>query len=228
MTTNLPALFRTIANLKHTPRTGWIDRGVPTADVESVADHSFMTALIAWIAAREDASLDADRVLKLALIHDLAEAIVGDRPPYEPHEVPAPDDATAVKAFFSVRHLRTAENTAAKQRDEAEAAADLVSLMPESIAGEVASLWSEYEDQVSAEARFVKQVDRLEAFLQSVNYLREHPEVPVEGFADMARKEIDHPALTAIRDAETAFPDGSGGMISCSRDPEDSCTTDPE
>lgn len=201
MTADLLALFQTIKTLKRTKRTGWIDRGVPRGDVESVADHSLMTALIAWITARQDDSLDTDRVLKLAVIHDLAEAIVGDRPPYEPHEIPSPDDADALLAFFSVRHLRSTENAEAKRRDEDAAAEHLINLMPESTRHEIEALWQEYEAQETLESRFVKQVDRLEAFLQSRTYLKEHPSVPVFGFADMAMQEIDHPALVAIRDA---------------------------
>lgn len=201
MTSDFPALLRILSRLKQTKRTGWIDRGIPLSEVESVADHSFMTAIIAWFVASEDPALDADRVLKLALIHDLAESIVGDRPPYEPEEVPSPDDPGAIKAFFSVRHLRTPENAAAKQRDERAAATHLVSMLPESLGRDIANLWEEYEAQHTPEARFVKNVDRLEAFLQSRVYLRDHPQVPVGGFADMARKEIDHPALQGIRDA---------------------------
>lgn len=201
MTENLLELFRTVANLKRTPRTGWIDRGLPRAEAESVADHGFMTAFIAWVVAHDDPDLDADRVLKLALIHDLAEAIVGDRPPYEPHELPA-DDPDALRAFFSVRHVRTPENKAVKQRDEDAAAEHLIGLMPESVAQEIAELWREYEDAASPEARFVKNVDTLEAFLQSRIYRREHPDLPVDGFRDMALQEIDDPAIAAIRDAE--------------------------
>lgn len=197
---DLLALFRMLEHLKRTKRMGWIDRGVPREQVESVADHTLMTALIAWIVAHEDEALDADRVLKLAIIHDMAEALVGDRPPYEADEIPPPGDPDALRAFFSVRHLRTPDNRAAKRQDEERAAAHLISLMPESI-GEIRSLWSEYEEQGSPEARFVKEVDRLEAFLQSRTYLRQHPDIPVQGFADMAQKEIDHPLLTAIRDA---------------------------
>lgn len=201
MTSDFPALFQTLSRLKQTKRTGWIDRGIPLPEVESVADHTFMTAIIAWFVASEDPALDADRVLKLAIIHDLAESIVGDRPPYEPDEVPSPDDPEAITAFFSVRHLRSPENAAAKQRDEQAAAAHLVALMPESLGSEISALWDEYESQRTPEARFVKNVDRLEAFLQSRTYLRDRPDVPVGGFADMARKEIDHPALQDIRDA---------------------------
>jgi 5'-deoxynucleotidase YfbR-like HD superfamily hydrolase len=65
-------------------------------------------------------------------------------------------------------------------------------------------LWQEYEAQSTPEARFVKQVDRLEAFLQSRTYAAADPDLPLWGFSDMAAKEIDHPALTAIRDAALA------------------------
>lgn len=201
MTTHLLELFRTIATLKRTPRTGWLDRGVPSGDTESVADHSFMTALISWVVAYDNPNVDADRVLKLALIHDLAESIVGDRPPYEAHELPQ-DDPDARDAFFSMRHVRTPENKAIKQRDEAAAMDQLKNLMPHAIADEIAVLWREYEDGATPEARFVKNVDNLEAFLQSRAYLRVAPDLPADGFRDMALREIDDPALAAIRDAE--------------------------
>lgn len=198
---SLLELFRIVANLKRTPRTGWLDRGLPPAETESVADHGFMTTFIAWVVACDNPNLDADRVLKMALIHDLAEAIVGDRPPYEPHELPV-DDPEALREFFSVRHVRTPENKAIKRRDEDVAAARLIGLMPEPMAAEVSSLWREYEEAATPEARFVKNVDNLEAFLQSRAYLREHPDLPVGGFRDMALQEIDDPMLAAIRDAE--------------------------
>src|SRR5687767_10188734 len=70
----LTRFLHRISGLKFTFRTGWLDRGVPPASTESVADHSFRMTLLAWLAALEgEPALDADRVLKLALIHDLAE-----------------------------------------------------------------------------------------------------------------------------------------------------------
>lgn len=185
-------------DLKRLPRTGWLDRGVPPADTESVAEHSFQTTLLAWIVAQEDASLDADRVLKLALVHDLAEALTGDPPPYDRAEVPA--DPAARRAFFSVRRIRTAEQADAKHRAEQEASARLLALLPNASRAEIAALWEEYETRATPEARFVKQVDRLEAFLQARRYAADHPDVPVDGFTDMARHELTHPALVALRD----------------------------
>ena len=200
-TSDLATLLTTLQELKRVKRTGWIDRGVPPLDVESVADHSLLTALIAWLTTIDDPHLDSDRVLKLALIHDLAESIVGDAPPYEAHDVPHSDDIEAHRAFFSVRHLRSPENTDAKHEAERNAFASLAASMPPGARSELTALWNEYEDQSTPEARYVKQVDRLEAYLQALHYAREDATLPLWGFTDMAENEIDEPALVAIRDA---------------------------
>ncbi len=200
---DLAVVLRTIQHLKRVKRTGWIDRGVPIADVESVADHTYLTALIAWMASIDDPDLDSDRVLKLAMVHDLAESIVGDAPPYEAHDVPDRSDIDALRAFFSVRHQRSDGNTAAKRAGEHDAFLRLARGMPPGAQSELSSLWEEYEGQSTPEARFVKDVDRLEAYLQALHYSATDPDLPLWGFTDMADNEIDHPTLTAIRDAST-------------------------
>lgn len=200
-TPDLLQLFHILQRLKRTKRTGWLDRGIPRGETESVADHTLMTALIAWFMALDNPELDADRVLKLAVVHDLAEAIVGDRPPYEPHEIPK-DDPEALRAFFSVRRIASPEAQAAKHHAELEAAKEIFGHLPETIRDEVRSVWEEYEARSTPEARFVKDVDRLEAFLQARAYQREHPDVPLSGFTDMALNGLEHATLQAIRDEE--------------------------
>jgi putative hydrolase of HD superfamily len=196
---DLPALLRHLLRLKAIPRTGWLDRGVPAGETESVADHILMTTLLGWLTAGPE--LDRDRVLKLALVHDLAEAITGDPPPYDRDDVPPADDRDAVRAFFSRRHVRSEAGKATKRRDEAVATATLRALMPEAAGAEIAALWQEYEAQESAEARFAKDLDRFEAFLQSREYARQHPSLPLSGFTKMALEELETPALIALRDA---------------------------
>lgn len=192
-------LWKTLYQLKSIPRTGWVDRGIPANEAESVADHSYFTMLIAWIVAQSDDSLDANRVLQLALIHDAAEAIAGDIPPYDPEDIPT--DPEERRAFFAVQLNRSPENKARKEAIEAEAATRLISMLPTSLLPVWQDLWREYEQQETSEARLVKQVDRLEAFIQSRVYADHYPDAPVIGFADMARKAIDHPLLIEIRDA---------------------------
>lgn len=198
-------LWKTLYQLKSLPRTGWVDRGIPANEAESVADHSFFTMMIAWIVAHNDESIDANRVLQLALIHDAAEAIAGDIPPYDPEDIPS--DPEERKAFFSVRLNRSPENKARKDRIESEAAKHVMSMLPASILPVWQELWQEYEQQETPEARLVKQVDRLEAFIQSRIYADQYPDAPVDGFADMARKSIDHPLLTGILDSFLAEMD---------------------
>lgn len=203
-TTNLQ-LWKTLYQLKSVPRTGWVDRGIPANESESVADHSFFMMLILWIVAQGDTSVDTGKVLQLAMIHDTAEAIAGDIPPYEPEDIPT--DPKARWAFFGERKVATPENRARKVAVEEAAAKELIALVPEDVRDEWQALWDEYEAQESDEAVLVKQVDRLEVFIQSRIYAGQYPDVPVHGFADMARQSITHPLLVPIRDAFLAEMD---------------------
>lgn len=200
-TQDLRALFATIATLKTTPRTGWVDRGIATLVAESVAEHSFQTAMIAWMTAlvHPERGLDPERVLKLALVHDLAEALIGDIPPYDAADIP--DDPDARRRFFAVRRERSPEQVATKRAAEETATARLLATMPDPVRAEIGALLQEYEARETPEARFVKEVDALETFLQARSYAATHPAVPMDGFTDMARHALHDPALTAIRDA---------------------------
>lgn len=200
-------LLRRLLNLKTTPRTGWLDRGVPQEDTESVADHILMTTLLGWITAGDE--LDRDRVLKLSLVHDLAEAIIGDPPPYDRDEVPPAAHIDAVRHFFSRRHVRSEEGKRAKALVEHAAMAELAGLMPEHAAREISELWREYEAQATPEARFAKDVDRFEAFLQARAYGSRYPDLPMGGFTHMALDELEHPTLIALRDAILADEENS-------------------
>jgi putative hydrolase of HD superfamily len=186
-----------IGNLKTIHRTGWLDRGVPSAEAESVADHSFRTAILAWLAAGDN--LDRDKVLKLALVHDLAEAITGDIPPYDVESLPT--DTEARRNFLERRHIRSADRTKAKRQAEAAAIADLTADLPPALATEIGALADERAEGASAEARFVKQADVLETYLQSREYLAEDPSRPIASFAAEVTEKINIPELVALRDA---------------------------
>ena len=194
----LVRFIRLVGRLKQTARTGWVDRGIPAEQAESVADHSFRVALLAWLASAQT-GLDRDRILKLALFHDLAEAITGDITPYDPADVVAPDDDTRV-AFLNRRHVAPADRVAAKRAAEAAAIADMCRDLPELLRREIEALWRELEERATPEARFVKQIDRLETYMQSLEYAEERPGLPVASFAAEVADAIDTPALMLLRD----------------------------
>uniref|UniRef100_A0ABI7XGV5 HD domain containing 2 n=1 Tax=Felis catus TaxID=9685 RepID=A0ABI7XGV5_FELCA len=59
------------------PRTGWVYRNVQSP--ESVSDHMYRMAIMALVT--KDEHLNKDRCIRLALVHDMAECIVGDIAP---------------------------------------------------------------------------------------------------------------------------------------------------
>lgn len=72
-------LVRRAIALKQVDREGWKRAGV--AHPESVAAHSFGVAFAALVRARPEH--DLGKLLAMALLHDLAEVIVGDLTPHD-------------------------------------------------------------------------------------------------------------------------------------------------
>ena len=134
--------LRTAGHLKETARAGWGLRGV--GEPESVADHSFGVALLALVLSRSaDPPLDRELCVGVALVHDLAESLVGDITPYD------------------------GISTGEKHRREREAMERLVAMLGDD---EVLRLWEEYGAAATPEARFVKDLDKLETVLQAAEY----------------------------------------------------------
>ena len=76
---NSDLFFEHILNLKTKPRRGW-QKKLGIKKPESVADHVYSVAAIAMILA-DSKNLDSAKILKMALLHDLAESITGDLTP---------------------------------------------------------------------------------------------------------------------------------------------------
>ncbi|CAG8528880.1 10389_t:CDS:2 [Paraglomus brasilianum] len=133
-------------NLKRTKRTGWINRNVNFP--ESISDHMHRMAIIALLL--NDPSIDKDRCVKMAVVHDLAESIVGDITPQD--GVPKEE----------------------KSRREQEAmhklCKEILGETPQS--QEIYDLWIEYEKAETREALFVKDIDKFEMIVQAYEYER--------------------------------------------------------
>ncbi|XP_027998648.1 5'-deoxynucleotidase HDDC2 isoform X2 [Eptesicus fuscus] len=74
---DLLQFLRLVGQLKRVPRTGWVYRNVERP--ESVSDHMYRMAVMALVT--KDDRLNKDRCVRLALVHDMAECIVGDIAP---------------------------------------------------------------------------------------------------------------------------------------------------
>jgi len=132
--------------LSDLPRTGWLLRGVRPC--ESIAEHSYATAVVAMLlvdALRERGrQIDGERVLRMALLHDAAEAKTGD--------VPMPS--------------KTPEIEEALHRAEEAIVGRL--LRPDDL-----PLWKEAERGESLEARIVKAADKIQMMVKVLTYERQ-------------------------------------------------------
>jgi len=138
--------IETIYKLKEIKRTGWVKRKIKNP--ESIADHCFMVSILAYLFAKEN-NLNENKCIKLALIHDFGESLIGDIITYNKSE-------------------KFQKN---KTEMEKEAIKKLSILINKK---ELIKLFNELEAQKTKESRFVKQLDKLDAFIQSKIYSKNY------------------------------------------------------
>lgn len=107
---------------------------------ESVGEHSWRAALMAYFLKDEFPEADMDKVIKMCLIHDLGEAFTGDIP--------------------------TFDKTAADEETEENLLYSWVKSLPEPYASEMMALYTEMEARETLEAKLYKSIDGLEAVIQ--------------------------------------------------------------
>jgi putative hydrolase of HD superfamily len=172
----LASYFR-LMRLKRLYRQGWLKRGVPEELCESVAEHSFGTALLALLlagSAGDGGSLgkiDVSRAALLALVHEMGESYAGDITPVD------------------------GVSMAEKEKLEREAILRALEGHPD--IEWFLSLWEEFESGATPESRFIRQLDRLEMGLQAA--LQDAEGYPGMGeFFDSARKTVVEPRLRSV------------------------------
>ncbi|KAJ3129338.1 hypothetical protein HK098_001750 [Nowakowskiella sp. JEL0407] len=153
-----------IENLKRTKRTGWVLSGIP--EVESISDHMYRMSVMAMLI--KDPNVNKDRIVKIAISHDIAESIAGDIAP-------------AQKISASEKYAL-----------EKSAITQLVSTLnstPESL--EIQSLWNEYEECQTPEAKIVKDLDKFEMIVQGLEYEKRYGK-RLDSFFESTRGKFVH------------------------------------
>ena len=139
------ALLIELQRLKRLERTGWSLRGMP-AGTESVAAHSFGVSITAMLLADELVSrgghVDMDKLLRMALVHDWAEARVGDMP-------------RTTTNYFGSEARKNAETSAFADMTQRVSNSDLYR-----------DLFQQYEERQSLESRLVKAADVIDLLVQ--------------------------------------------------------------
>jgi putative hydrolase of HD superfamily len=140
---NLVSFFRFVCNLKRIERSGWIHKS-NIESPESIADHSYSMCVMSMVLA-EILNLDTEHIMKMVNLHDLAESLVGD---YMPDKI-------------SAEKKEVLENKAMKK---------IISKLPSALRNNYLDIWNEYNDNITDNAKFVHNLDKLEMALQAKEY----------------------------------------------------------
>lgn len=159
--------------LKEVARTGWVLKGIEEA--ESVADHTWRMGLLIMLLAPKN--LNKKKLLEMNTIHDLGEIGVGDIK-WE----------TGTKVISSPK---------TKHKDE-------MKVMKNIFAGiengkKYINLLEEFGEQKTPEAKFLKQIDKLEMILQALEYEQKGYQAKLmDEFWENAEKYLEGQSLEPI------------------------------
>ena len=163
--------FFQIVGLKKLPRSGWkIKLGL--TDSESVAEHSYMMSVMAMILT-DLKNLNSEKVIKMSILHDWAESKIGD---FMPDEI-AYDKKSELENYAMIEILET---------------------LPEQIKTQYESLWNEFLERDTPEARLVHELDKLEMALQAKIYEKEVDPERVKPFIISAVEQIIDPDVKKV------------------------------
>ena len=190
--------FFTIAGrLKKIKRRGAMLYGKTADEVESTAEHTYRMTLMAWVLGREKGDLDMCRVIKIALVHDLCEVYAGDLTPYDgilPKGRKERYDFVRTWPGLS-REEKEKRFKSKHEKEEVGLKKLTAKLEDQSLKKEIIDLWLDYEKCLSKEAKFVKQIDRLENLLQAEEYYEEDGSFPTKPWWMHAREAVDDPVI---------------------------------
>lgn len=183
--------FHLLERLKTTKREGWRRFGINQG--ESISDHMYRMSVMTMLAPPSLASqMNIPHCMKMALIHDMAESLVGDITP--------------------VDKVSKAE----KARREAQVMDYISKTLLGGVPGgmltgqEISNVFQEYEDNKTLEARFVHDIDKMELLLQMVEYERTQ-RIDLSEFCHVAERlelpETKEWAATVLKERERLWKD---------------------
>ena len=164
--------LQTVINLKKISRQGWVDK-LNLKEPESVADHTYSLATMGMVLS-DLGHYDSEKVIKMALLHDLAESKIGD---FTPDKI----------------------DKSQKEKIENNAFEEILASLPESLQEQYLRIWNEYVKNESRESRLLHQLDKLEMALQARIYEKEgHSKTKLDTFFQTAESEITDPKLKEL------------------------------
>lgn len=143
------AFLNVVQQLKLQKRTGWLDHNINPC--ESISDHMYRMGVTSMLIKNPE--VNRDKCVRIALVHDIAEALVGDITPFDG----VTKEEKHRREWETIQYL--CETIIKPYNEEA--------------AEEIMDHWLQYENISSLEARYVKDIDKYEMLVQAFEYERE-------------------------------------------------------
>jgi putative hydrolase of HD superfamily len=181
-----------IGKLKTMPRTLWALMGIKNP--ETVAGHTFTTALMSWVFGVERKGFDLERVLKMALCHEFPSVYTGDL--ITPFILPKGKEKREI--FEKWPRLKKKEKEKIFFEDyqkEKKAIEKLTQKLEPTLRKEIIGLWDEYKNNLTPEARFVNQINVLAVLLQALLYQKKNKNLPIGWIWEWAFEKCEEPVI---------------------------------
>jgi len=136
---------------------------------ESISDHMYRMSIMAFLL--DDKTIRRDHCIKMALVHDLSESIVGD---ITPHDGVTKED----KYILEKRAMERIQEL----------------IDDKSIGLEISQLWEEFELGETLEAKFVKDLDKFEMIFQAFEYEKDQG-IKLNSFFDSTKGVFQTPQV---------------------------------
>jgi len=185
--------FIDVGELKRKCRRGWQVHQIKNS--ESTAEHIFRMTIIAWILGRKK-NLNLERIIKMALVHDLCEIYALDLTPYDPL---LPKNKKKIMEVLKKWPEFTPALKIKKHKDkykaESQALNKVIAKLPTDLKSEIKNLWLDFEKGLTKEGRFVKQVDKVENLLQGIEYWKKYGRIQYRLWFKWIKEILDDPVL---------------------------------
>jgi len=153
-----------VSELKNVKRSGWKDK-LDINDGESVADHTYTMTILGMVIS-DLHGLNTEKIMRMSLLHDLAEAITGDI---------LPDQITKEQKYLK-------ENNAINK---------ILHKLPNELTIMYSKIWEEFQKNETDEAKFIHELDKLEMAIQAKIYQKNGNDLnKIKPFLDSAINDI--------------------------------------
>lgn len=198
-----------VKKLKGKKRRGWEIHKIKNP--ETTAEHIFHLVFLVWLLGGGK-KINLDRAIKMALIHDICEVYSIDLTSYDAASIKDNDKLT-IKNIFEIKPKKgrptikqRKKMEKIKKKMEAMAMKKILKKLPDALAQEINDLWVDYEKEISAESRFVKQADKFINFLQGMDYWKDYGKIEHNLWNRRIKEVLDDPLLLSlIKESEKFF-----------------------